>query len=126
MFDTQVSLALSGFYYNRVFTQYTDTRVGGRIGLGYQLTPDLSASIAYRGAKINISNPVDPLLPALAEVTGRNLALHGFELSLCDNKGDSDFMPTEGHLIQASFEEVLGSYQYPHAEVDLRKYFTLA
>jgi len=28
-------------------------------------------------------------------------------------------------LISTSFEEVLGTFQYPHAEVDLRKYFTL-
>ena len=34
-------------------------------------------------------------------------------------------MPTEGYLIEGSFEEVLGSFQYPHAEIDLRKYFTL-
>ena len=125
LFNTPVSLGLSGYYYNRIYTEYTEQRLGGRVGLGYQFTPDLSGSIAYRGAKINITNPIDPLLPALAEVTGRDLALHGFQVSLTHDKRDNAFLATEGHLIQASFEEVLGSFQYPHAEIDLRKYFTL-
>ena len=34
-------------------------------------------------------------------------------------------MPTEGHFIQLSLAEALGSFQYPHAEIDMRKYFTL-
>ena len=58
-------------------------------------------------------------------MVGRDLALHGFQLSLTHDKRDNAFMATEGHLIEASFEEVLGSFQYPHAEIDLRKYFTL-
>ncbi len=124
-FDTQVSLGLSGFYYNRIYTEYTDQRLGGRIALGYQFAPDFSAVVAYRGADVRISNPIDPAVPALAEVVGRNLALHGFQLTLTENKRDSNFMPTEGYFIEASFEQVLGSFQYPHAELDLRKYFTL-
>jgi outer membrane protein insertion porin family len=123
--NTAVSLGLSGYYYSRFYTEYAEQRIGGRIALGYQLTPDLSGNIAYRGAKINITNPVDPLLPDLAEVTGRDLALHGFQLSLTHDKRDNAFLATEGHLIEASIEQVLGSFEYPHAELDLRKYFTL-
>ncbi len=123
--NTAVSMGLSGYYYSRQYTEYLEQRVGGRVALGYQFAPDLSGTIAYRGAKVNIMNPIDPFLPDLAEVTGRNLALHGFSASLAHDTRDNAFLATEGHLIQASFEEVLGSYQYPHAEVDLRKYFGL-
>jgi outer membrane protein insertion porin family len=125
IFDTQVSMGLRGEYYNRAYTQYTDTRLGGRIWFGYQFTPNFSTSIAYRGDKINISNPVDPLLPALASVTGRDLALHEFQISVGDDHRDNAYLATQGYLIQASFAEVLGSYEYPHAEVNLRKYFML-
>ena len=123
--DTQVSLGLSGFYFNRIYTQYTEQDLGGRISLGYQFSPDLSGTIAYRGEKINITNPQDPLLPALAEVIDRDLALHGFKGSLQLDKRDNAFLATEGYLISGSFEQVLGSFQYPRADVDLRKYFTL-
>ena len=113
------------YYYNRIYSEYIEQRLGGRVAFGYQFSPDLSGTIAYRGAKINISNPIDPLLPDLAAVTGRDLAMHGFQASLSHDKRDNAFLATEGHLIQLSFEEVLGSFQYPHAEIDLRKYFTL-
>ena len=125
IFDTQVSLGLSGFYYNRIYTEYTDQRLGGRIAFGYQFTPDFSATVAYRGQSIRISNPIDPTLNVFQGILDRNLALHGFALTLTENKRDSDFMPTEGYFIEGNFEEVLGSFQYPHAELDVRKYFTL-
>ena len=125
LLHTQVTLGLSGYYYTRIFNEYTQQQFGGRVALGYQFTPDFSGVIAYRGAKINITNPIDPLLPSLAEVTHRDLALHEFQVSFTHNRRDSDFMPTEGHFIQLSLAEALGSFQYPHAEIDLRKYFTL-
>jgi outer membrane protein insertion porin family len=125
MFDTQISLGLMGFYYDRVYTEYTDQRLGGRIALGYQLTPDLSITGAYRGQTIKILNPIDPTLSVFQGILDRNLALHGFALTLTENKRDSDFMPTEGYFIEGNFEEVLGSFQYAHAELDARKYFTL-
>ena len=135
LFNTPVALGLSGYYYTRIYNEYTEQRLGGRVSLGYQFSPDLSGTIAYRGAKINLSNPIDPLVPTdqyvnghnvlLGELCDRDLALHGFQVSLTEDKRDNAFLATEGYLIQASFEEVLGTFQYPHAEIDLRKYFTL-
>jgi outer membrane protein insertion porin family len=125
LFHTPVNLGLSGYYYTRIFNEYTQQQLGGRVALGYQFTPDFSGVLAYRGAKINIINPIDPLLPSLAEVIHRDLALHEFQTTFTHNKRDSDFMPTEGHFIQLSLAEALGSFQYPHAEIDMRKYFTL-
>ncbi|MEN6449091.1 MAG: POTRA domain-containing protein [Thermoguttaceae bacterium] len=125
LFDTQVSMGLSGYFYNRQYTEYLEQRIGGRVSLGYQFAPDLSGTIAYRGAKVNITDPVDPFLPDLIEVTGRDLALHGLSASLAHDTRDNAFLATEGHLMQASVEQVLGSFSYPHAELDLRKYFTL-
>ncbi len=125
LFNTPVALGLNGYFYQRAYTEYDEQRIGGRASLGYQFTPDLSGSIAYRGAKINITDPIDPAVPDLAEVVGRDLALHGFQLSMTHDKRDNAFLATEGHLIEGSIEQVLGSFTYPRAELDLRKYFTL-
>ncbi|MCK5644498.1 MAG: BamA/TamA family outer membrane protein, partial [Gammaproteobacteria bacterium] len=125
LFGSNINLGLSGYYYNRSYREWFEQRIGGRIALGYQFAPDLSGSIAYRGAKINVTNPIDPTLPDFAEVTGRNLALHGFQVSLARDKRDNAFMATEGHLLEMSIEQVIGSFNYPRAEIDLRKYFTL-
>ena len=38
------SLGLSGFYFNRFYPDWDETRVGGRITLGKQLTPEWSIS----------------------------------------------------------------------------------
>ena len=46
-------------------------------------------------------------------------------MSLTHDKRDNAFLAPEGHLFEASIEQVLGSFSYPRAEVDLRKYFTL-
>ena len=127
LFNTPVALGLSGFYYTRIYNEYTEAELGGRVALGYQFSPDLSGTLAYRGEKINITNPVDPdpLFLPLSEVTGRNLALHEFSVTLTNDKRDNAFMATEGHLIEGSIGEVLGSFAYPQASIDLRKYFTL-
>jgi outer membrane protein insertion porin family len=118
------SLGLSGYYYSRSFTEWFEERVGGRVALGYQFTHDLSGSLAYRGARVNISKIIDESIPELAEVKG-NSALHGFSVQLAHDTRDNPFLATEGHLIQGSLEEVIGTYQYPRAELDLRRHFTL-
>ncbi len=125
VFGSQVQMGLSGFYYERIYNEYTEQRLGGQISFGYALTPDLAVRATYRGQNINIINPIDPNFPDLKAVTGRNLALHGFGVSVTEDKRDNAFLATEGYMIQASFEQVLGSYDYPRAELDVRKYFTL-
>ncbi len=97
--------------------------------LGRQLIPDLSASVAYRGENVIISNPIVPTtaipgIPALNEVLGSN-SLHGFSFRLTHDTRDNQFLATEGYLLDMGAEEVVGSFQYPRADVDLRKYFLL-
>ncbi len=125
LFDTLVGLGLSGFYYERFFYEYADQRLGGRISLGYAFTHDLTGTVAYDGEKINITNPIDPFLPALAEVIDRDLAMHKFTGMLTYDKRDSQFLPTQGYFVEGRLSQVLGSFQYPQAGIDLRKYFTV-
>lgn len=124
LFDTQVGLGVSGFYYSRQFSNWFEQRIGGSVSLQYQFTPDLSASIAYRGAQINISNPTAFDVPQLNAVLGTN-ALHGFSISGSHNTRDSDFLPTQGHLVSAQLEQVVGTWVYPRASMDLRQHFPI-
>ena len=123
LLDTDISLGLSGYYFDRVYTEWSEQRVGGRIALGYQLTHDLSITGAYRGERVRITNPSAPA-PEYEAMLGSN-ALHGFQVSLAHDTRDSSFLPTEGHFIEMSFEQVVGTFQYPTAELDMRKYFTV-
>ena len=125
--DRNVTFGLSGFYYRRNYREYTEERLGGRVAFGYQFTHDLSGTIAYRGADIKILDPlVTPfgIPPTIADAMGTNI-LHGFEVALTHDTRDNAFLPTEGHFFQASFEQVVGTHDYPRVELDYRRYFAL-
>ena len=123
--DTPVSLGLSGSYFDRRYTDYDEQRLGGRVALGYQWTAnDLTANVAYRGENVNIRNISNPAVPELAEVEGDNI-LHGFKLTVANDTRDNPFLATQGHYIELSAEQVVGSFQYPRAGVDARQYWLL-
>ena len=42
--DANVSLGLSGYYYDRIYTEWTEAAIGGRISFGYQFTHDLTGT----------------------------------------------------------------------------------
>ncbi len=126
LFDTDVSFGLSGYFYNRKYAEWDEDRLGGRVAFGYQFTHDLSGTFAIRAAEIRIYDPgaAFGLLPELDEVLGSN-TLVGFGVTLTHDTRDSAFLPTEGHLYELSFEQVVGSFDYPRAELELRRYFLL-
>jgi outer membrane protein insertion porin family len=124
LLNTRVALGLSGFYFDRRYFEWNEGRLGGRVSLGYQFGPDLSGNLAFRGAKVNINNPIAPTPLELTEVVGDN-TLYGFSGQLTHDTRDSAFLATSGHLIEASCEQVVGTWVYTRGEVDIRKYFLL-
>ena len=130
LLDTQVSLGLSGFFYNRIYNEWSEQRVGGNVRFGYQFRPDLTGSFTFRGEKVGVYDPIlepavlQTTVPDLYDALGDN-ALYGFRLGLAHDTRDSAFLPTQGHLISAGFEQVTGTWQYPRGDIDIRKYFTL-
>jgi outer membrane protein insertion porin family len=124
LWDTPISLGLSGSFFDRRYIDWDEQRLGGRVSLGYQWTEnDLSAAVSYRGENVNIRNISTPI-PELEEVEGDN-ALHGFKLTVANDTRDSAFLATQGHYIELSFEQVIGSFSYPRAILDARQYFLL-
>lgn len=121
---SDISFGLSGFFYDRIFQQWKEQRLGGRINLGYHLTKRLSGSLSFRPERINIRDPIDPTLSDFVQVAGDS-DLYGFGATIAHDTRDSPFLATEGHLIEFSFEQVVGRFNYPHGELDLRQYFQL-
>ncbi len=122
LFASQVSLNASGFLYDRGFYDWDESRAGGRLGLGYRLTPDLSASAALRLEEVRITDPRVLGVPQLDRVLGGNDFYSG-RFSLRHDTRDLPFSPTEGHLIELSYEQAFGEFDYPRGEVDYRRYF---
>jgi outer membrane protein insertion porin family len=122
LFNTDISFNISGFFFDRLYFDWDEQRYGGRVSFGYRLRPDLSVSAALRAENVDIRDPrvlgVKPLDDALG-----NHDLFSGRVSLTHDKRDRFFAPTSGHLLELSYEQVFGDYDYPRADIDFRKYF---
>jgi outer membrane protein insertion porin family len=119
-----ISFQTSGFYYNRRFFDWDEERLGGRLGLGYRITPDLSVSGALRLEEVDINNPRVRGVPELDAGVGSH-GLYSGKLTLIHDTRDIPFFPTEGHYMEFSYEQVFGNFDYPRGEIDLRKYYLI-
>ncbi|HUG19084.1 MAG TPA: POTRA domain-containing protein [Planctomycetaceae bacterium] len=123
--DTDVSLGLSGFYYQRFLDNWDEQRSGGRVAFGYQFNPDLSGNIAFRLENVDINNPHGaPPPPPLAAVAGSNF-LTTVRGTLAHDTRNSAFLPSEGHILTGSYEQAFGEFNYPRLELDASQYFTV-
>jgi outer membrane protein insertion porin family len=121
-FDTNVSFQASGFYFDRNYFDWSESRLGGRLAWGYRLTPDLSVSAALRLESVEIFHPRVVGVPELDEAVGTNQLYTG-RFSIMHDTRDLPFMPTEGHIIELAFEQAFGSFDYPRGEVEYSQYF---
>ena len=74
-----------------------------------------------------MSTSSDPRVLGVAEldeVIGSN-DLYTGRVTLRHDTRDMPFMPTEGHLIEMSFEQAFGEFDYPRGEVDYNRYFLI-
>jgi outer membrane protein insertion porin family len=120
--DTNVSFQASGFYFDRNYFDWNETRIGGRLMWGYRLTPDLSVSAALRMEQIEIFDPRVLGVQELDDALGTN-HLYSGRFSIMHDTRDLPFMPTEGHLIELSYEQAFGTFDFPRGEVDYSQYF---
>ena len=128
LFDSAVSLGLSGSYFDRQYDDWNEGRLGGRVSFGYQwLEQDLSTLLTYRGENVNISDiaTAPGTFSDLDQVEGNN-NLQGFKLSVINDTRDSSFLPTKGHYLELGAEQVLGSFVYPRIEADFRTYWLMS
>ena len=124
LFDTPNSLGLSGYYYTRAFNEYDEKRVGFRGTLGRRLNELWSTSGTVRVEEVSIQN-VYPFAPApILDDQGSHFLL-GLKGSLQRDTRDSFLRPTEGSMVEASAEYVLGDYQFPILSLEANKYFTM-
>ncbi|MCA8990357.1 MAG: BamA/TamA family outer membrane protein [Planctomycetaceae bacterium] len=120
------SLGLSGFYYNRFFTDWTEDRLGGRISVGRILNQYWSAGLALRLEDVDLHGiRNEAFAPAALVAAKGNSLLSTISATATYDTRDSSFMPTRGHFIEGSFEQAFGEYDYSRAEVTAGQFFTL-
>ncbi len=116
-----ISLSVSGFYYDRRFNDWNEGRTGGRLALGYRVTPDLSVSAGVSGQNVEISNPRIRGVDQLDRVLGDN-ELYSGSLALTHDTRNSPLQPSDGHYIKLNYEQTFGRFDYPKLEAQYRTY----
>lgn len=124
LFNSLVSFSASGYFFDRQYFDWSEQRLGGRLGLGYRLTPDLSLSVGLRMENVNIRDPRVNTSPSLNATIGDN-ALYLGSVSLINDTRDHPFMASEGSYLELSFSQGFGDFSYPRGDIDYRRYFLL-
>jgi len=126
LFDRPLSLSTSAYYYQRLYNEYTEDRVGGRFTLGKQLNRYWSIAGTLRVENVGVSNVLPAEFgtpPDLLEAQGHHF-LVGPRVSVVRDDRDSFLRPTEGGMVEAAFEQVLGAYDFPILTLEASRYFT--
>ena len=124
LFDSDFSLTVGGYYYTRVWDEYTESRLGGKISLARRLNQFWTASVTTRLENVGVVDvpTYDP--PEIMDEQGYHFVA-GFGVGLTRDTRDTALRATEGSVLDIRFEQVTGSYTYPLFNVDFSKYWTL-
>ncbi len=124
LFDSQYSLGVSGYYYDRSYNEDTESRLGGRVTIGRKLGDYWSVSGSVRVEQVGIHN-VLPYAPVdYTSVIGEN-SLIGFRGAVTFDTRDSFLRPTSGTMIEVGAEQVTGDFTFPSLTLEGNQYFTV-
>jgi outer membrane protein insertion porin family len=123
LFDRPYSFGVSGYYYDRAYNEYTENRYGGRFTLGHQFTRNWSATAALRLENVTVSNIAVGAPPDYTEAAGTHF-LVAPRIGVTYDTRDSFMRPTEGGIVDFSYEQVLGDYTFPIFNVEGSRFFT--
>ena len=120
---TRISFNLSGYLFDRRYFDWDEQRLGGRAGLGYRITPDLSIAGGIRAERVRVDDArvAVGLVPQLDAVIGEH-ELYSGNISLTQDTRDIPFAPTQGYYLRLSYDQVFGSFDYGRGEIDWRRY----
>jgi outer membrane protein assembly factor BamA len=123
LFDSPYSLTTSGYFYDRIYNEDVEQRLGTRITIGRQLNRYWAVSGGIRVENVGIHNVPFYAPQDYQNVVGDNF-LVGFRGDVTFDTRDSYLRPTEGTKVTAGFEQVLGDFTYPIFTIEGNEYFT--
>jgi outer membrane protein insertion porin family len=124
LFDSQYSLGLSAYYWDRIYNEYTESRLGGRAVVSRRLNQYWSVSLTGRIEDVGIHNVLldEPL--DIQEARGQHF-LTSLRVGLTRDSRDSYLRATEGSVIDMAFEQFMGSYNFPQLNFEYSKFWTV-
>jgi outer membrane protein assembly complex protein YaeT len=122
LFDTQFGFTTQGYYYERSYNEYTEERVGGKFQIDRRLGDYWRVSGGLRVENINVSNVPQGAPVDITSVEGWNF-LYALRAGVSRDTRDSALRPTQGNLIDLSFEQAFGDFTFPVVNAEFNQYF---
>ncbi|MDR3108114.1 MAG: BamA/TamA family outer membrane protein [Planctomycetaceae bacterium] len=124
LFNLDYSFNSSAYYYQRYYDEWSEERLGGSITIGKNWTKDFSTALSFDGANVKLYHPAAPVSYDLMRSLGNN-AYYAFGLSATHDTRNSPYLPSEGHMVTAGVDQVIGTDTFVRGHYDVRQYFML-
>jgi outer membrane protein insertion porin family len=124
LFDSQFGFNAGVYYFDRIYNEYRESRLGGKFGISRRLDQYWTASATIRLEDVGIHDVQFFEPEDIIAAQGQHF-LAGIRGTISRNSTDSYLRPTKGSLLECSFEEVLGDYTFPQVTLEGNKYWTL-
>jgi outer membrane protein insertion porin family len=124
MFDLPIAAGATGYLFNRIYPDWSESRGGGRFWLGRQFGTQTYADVAFRIEDVSFYGYRLPAPAAYLAASGSSV-LASIRPSLRFDNRNSPVLPNKGQYLELSFEQGWGTFTFPKAEIEGRTYFTL-
>jgi len=123
LLDSIYSLGAGGYYYQRNFLEYNESRLGGRVNLGRHVGQNVTLNAALRVEEVDLYGVQGSEPQEILRDAGKSLLIGGRIGASYDTR-DNYLRPGEGMFIDAGYERVTGDYNYGLATIEATRYFT--
>jgi outer membrane protein assembly complex protein YaeT len=124
IFSLPYALMVSGYYRDQFFNEYLERRLGGRFVVAKQLNKNWSVNAGVRIEDIDVANVVFFAPPDYTSVLGHNF-LVAPRVGVTYDDRDSFLRPTEGGVIDLSYEQAFGNFTFPIFNAEATRFFTV-
>ena len=123
LFGLPIGGAAAGYYFNRLYPDWSEARGGGRFSLGRQLGTSTYVDLAARVEDVNFYGYRNPAPAAYLAASGHSF-LASLRPSLRFDNRNSPFMATKGQYAEFSFEQGWGTYTWSKFDAEGRMHYT--
>ena len=123
LFDLPIGASGAGYYFNRIYPDWTERRGGGKFSLGRQFGTSIYADVTARAENVTFFGYSTPA-PAEYLAASGNTFLSTIRPSIRFDNRNAPFAPNKGQYLEFSFEQGFGTFTYPKIEAEGKTYFT--
>ena len=117
--NSDYSINLSGFFFDRQFFDYDEQRAGGKIRLGRTLTNFLSVRGGLSLENVTIDNARVNTSTQLNDSLG-NSNLFSFDVGLVYDTRQSPFLLDSGSYLSLTYRQAFGDFDFGRGEIEYR------